>query len=166
MKSNLERNMQINEEVLLEPRIHWSVYMDSYLVLSIIFAVFCFLIRPLVDNMVVFQKFFWHAEAVVGIIVLLRIFYIWLRCYSVEMIVTNHRVILEVGFFNIQHEELDNRRIEGVEVRQSFFGRLLNYGDIWFSGTGTSKVAFRRVFAPWQVKDMIEEILHTSKSYR
>jgi uncharacterized membrane protein YdbT with pleckstrin-like domain len=105
--------------------------------------------------------YFRQAEVLIGFAVVLRIIYLWVVCSSVEMAVTNYRVIYKVGFFNIRREELENKRIEGVEVRQSFMGRILNYGDIWFSGTGTSKVAFRRVLAPWRVKSVIEDYLHS-----
>lgn len=160
MNKYIERNMQYNEEIVLEPRLHWSVYVDTYFLFSIIFIAFCALMHSMAPNLGVMNKYFRQAEMLIGIAVVIRIIYIWIRCSSVEMAVTNYRVICKVGFFNIKREELENKRIEGVEVMQSLMGRILNYGDIWFSGTGTSKVAFRRVFAPWRVKSVIEDYLH------
>ena len=160
MNKYIEQNMQFDEEVVLEPRIHWCVYVDTYFLFSIIFIAFCAVMHSMEPNLGGMEKYFRQAEVLVGIAVVLKITIMWIRCSSVEMAVTNYRVIYKIGFFNIKREELENKRIEGVEVRQSLMGRMLNYGDIWFSGTGTSKVAFRKVYAPWRVKQTIEEYLH------
>lgn len=160
MERYIERNMQIGEEIMLEPRLHWSVYIDVYFFFSIIFIAFCMAIHSMADDFGWMQKYFQQIEVLIGFAVVFRIIYVWARCSSVEMAITNHRVIYKVGVFNIKREELENKRIEGVEVRQTIMGRILNFGDIWFSGTGTSKVAFRKVFAPWRVKGMVEEVLH------
>lgn len=163
MANYFENNLKFDEEILFRPRLHWSVYIDAYIVFSTIFAVFCLIMHHININLGILQKFFLQIEILIGIFVILRIFYIWLLCYSVKMAVTNYRVIHVVGFFSAKHEELDNQRIEGVEVRQSFIGRLLNYGDIHFSGTGTSKIIFHRIWLPWQIKNAIEEMLYHSK---
>ena len=162
MDKYLYNNLQYNEEILLEPRLHWSIYIDRYFYFSLVFAGFCLFMNLIALDIPFFQQFFWHAEAFIGAVVLLRIIYVWLHNYSVDMVVTNYRVIYKSGFIDIKTEELENKRIESVEVRQSFVGRLFNYGDILFSGTGTSKLAFRRVFAPWRVKELIAQILQSN----
>ena len=160
MNKYIQQNMQFDEEIVLEPRIHWSVYVDSYFLFSIIFIVFCGVMHSMAPNLGGMEKYFRQAEILVGFAALLKIIIMWIRCSSVEMAVTNYRVIYKIGFFDIKREELENKRIEGVEVRQTLMGRILNYGDIWFSGTGTSKVGFRKIFAPWRVKLAIEDYLH------
>lgn len=160
MSHYVERNLQYNEEIILQPRLHWSIYIDKYLKISLMVAFFCFLMNIYAYNLSFFKNFFWHTEGIIGFVALMRILYVWARSYSTEMLVTTNRVIYKVGFLNIRTEQLENNRIESIEVQQSFFGTLLNYGDIIFSGTGTSKLAFRRVFAPWQVKEIVEEALY------
>ena len=76
-----------------------------------------------------------------------------------EMVVTNKRVVCRTGVISINTEELKNQKIESVEIKQSLFGRIFGYADIWFSGTGTSKVAFRGVADPWKLKSKFEEIV-------
>ena len=75
------------------------------------------------------------------------------------MAVTNKRVICCSGAFRIHTEELKNAKVESVEIKQSLLGNLFGYGDIWFSGTGTSKVVFRGVENPRQLKSQFEEII-------
>lgn len=160
MTDNFEKNMKLNEEILFKPRLHWSVYIDTYVVFSTIFAFFCLIMHQININLGILQQFFLQIELLIGTFVLLRIIYIWLLCYSVKMAVTTRRIIHEVGFFGAKHEELDNQRIEGIEVKQTIIGRFFNYGDIHFSGTGTSKIIFHRIWLPWQVKSAIEEMLY------
>jgi len=83
----------------------------------------------------------------------------WLNLYTTEMVVTNKRVICKKGFISVDTEEIKNAKIESVEIKQSFLGRIFKYGTIYFSGTGTSKVKFRAIDNPWAIKSKIETII-------
>ena len=98
----------------------------------------------------------------IGVVLITRLIYLFIRNYSIEMAVTNYRVVFKIGILNIYTEELSNEKIESVSVRQSILGRLLNYGDILFSGTGTSKLIFKKIYAPWWVKARAEDIIRES----
>lgn len=76
------------------------------------------------------------------------------------MFVTNKRIVYRTGFFTISTEELLNKKIESIEINQSFLGSIFNYGNIYFSGTGTSKVIFIAVDNVIEIKKEIEKILH------
>ena len=78
------------------------------------------------------------------------------------MVVTNYRVFYKIGLLNVHTEELVNSRIESVSVKQSVMGKILNYGNILFSGTGTSKLVYKKVYAPWWIKSLVEEIIRQS----
>ena len=84
----------------------------------------------------------------------------WLKRNMVEMVCTNKRVVKRTGIINVTTEELHRERIESVEIRQSIFGRIFNYGDILFSGTGTSKIVFNFVNQPRLMKQMIDSIIN------
>ena len=59
-----------------------------------------------------------------------------------------------------------NRRIESIQVKQTFWGRVFGYGNILFSGTGSAKVEFFDVDNPLQVKARIEEAVDESNRDR
>lgn len=84
----------------------------------------------------------------------------WLKRNLIEMVCTNKRVVKRTGIINVTTEELNRERIESVEIRQSIFGRLFNYGDILFSGTGTSKVVFSFINQPRLMKQVIDEVIN------
>lgn len=83
----------------------------------------------------------------------------WLKRSLIEMVCTNKRVVKRTGIINVTTEELNRERIESVEIRQSIFGRLFNYGDILFSGTGTSKVVFKFINQPRLMKQIIDAVI-------
>ncbi|MBR2300299.1 MAG: PH domain-containing protein [Alphaproteobacteria bacterium] len=83
----------------------------------------------------------------------------WLRRNLIEMVCTNKRVVKRTGIINVKTEELNRERIESVELRQSIFGRLFNYGDILFSGTGTSKLVFKFINQPKLMKRIIDAVV-------
>ena len=83
----------------------------------------------------------------------------WLKRNMIEMVCTNKRVVRRTGIVNVTTEELNRERIESVEMRQSIFGRIFNYGDILFSGTGTSKLVFKFINQPRMMKRIIDSVV-------
>lgn len=83
----------------------------------------------------------------------------WLKRNLIEMVCTNKRVVRRTGIVNVTTEELNRERIESVEMHQSIFGRIFNYGDILFSGTGTSKLVFKFINQPRMMKRIIDSVV-------
>ena len=50
-------------------------------------------------------------------------------------------------------------RVETVEVEQSILGRILGYGNVKLTGTGSSFVIFKFVEDPLEVRKIITETL-------
>lgn len=84
----------------------------------------------------------------------------WLKRNLIEMVCTSKRVVKRTGIINVTTEELHRERIESVEIRQSILGRIFNYGDILFSGTGTSKVVFKFINQPRLMKQIIDSVIN------
>jgi len=87
----------------------------------------------------------------------------WLKRNMIEMVCTNKRVVRRTGIVNVTTEELNRERIESVEMRQSILGRIFNYGDILFSGTGTSKLVFKFINQPRLMKRIIDAVITEPK---
>jgi uncharacterized membrane protein YdbT with pleckstrin-like domain len=86
------------------------------------------------------------------------------RLRTYELIVTNHRVILQTGI--LAKSSMDTRldKINNIEHRQSLWGRLLNYGDVEIdtaSETGVSR--FHNVANPLELK---RTIMVAAEQYR
>ena len=57
---------------------------------------------------------------------------------STELAVTNRRVIAKFGLVRRSTVELNLAKIESIRVEQSVPGRLLGYGSIFVTGTGST----------------------------
>lgn len=86
---------------------------------------------------------------------LVLIAWAWIRVKSTELAITNKRVIAKFGFVSRNTVEIAIPKVESIQVQQSMMGRMLDYGTLVISGTGTSHapipsiadpLAFRRAF--------------------
>lgn len=134
------------EQIEVVAHIHWIKFIKAD------FLVLCLLILTLG-----FQSLF--MDLVTVAVILYLIFNVYINLWATEMIVTNMRVVSKTGVFTVVTQELKNKRIESVEIRQSFWGNMLGYADIHFSGTGTSDVWFKCVSRPYWIKKKVEAII-------
>jgi uncharacterized membrane protein YdbT with pleckstrin-like domain len=85
--------------------------------------------------------------------------YMFLKYYTTEQAITNKKVIKRTGIISRNIDEMRLDKAETVEFKQSVLGRLLNYGDVIVTGTGTSKVVLKFVTDPRQLKNYIDNLL-------
>lgn len=64
---------------------------------------------------------------IVGVLMLLKLA---IDYVSISYVVTNKRFIARSGFFSRKIESVDHSRALGIEISQSFLGRMLNYGTV------------------------------------
>ena len=89
----------------------------------------------------------------------------WLAAFiqykTTELAFTNKRVIAKFGFISRRTVELNLVKVESMQVNQSIFGRIFNYGTLIISGAGNpqgpipgidSPMEFRRAFMEFQDK--------------
>ena len=89
-------------------------------------------------------------------IALLAAIYEWIRLRSIEMGVTNRRVVRKTGIVSRETEELRLASIETIDLRQSAWGRMLGFGDVVLTGRGESAMSFSRLADPLEAKRAIE----------
>jgi uncharacterized membrane protein YdbT with pleckstrin-like domain len=62
----------------------------------------------------------------------------WARRASTEIVVTDRRVIFKEGFLRRRTLEMNMSKVETVDVVQSIWGRLFNYGTVIIRGSGST----------------------------
>lgn len=85
--------------------------------------------------------------------------YMYLKYRTTEQAITNRKVIKRTGIISRVIDEIRLDKAETVEFKQSVLGRILNYGDVIVTGTGTSKVVFNFVTEPRELKNYIDNLL-------
>lgn len=147
------------EKIILTPQIHKIVYIKPFIFLGVMTVLLLLSALASMD---------WSAALSIAILelpvlLIVGIWHLYDKFYygQIEMAVTNKRVVAKTGIISVHTEELQWNKIESIEIRQGVLGRWLNYGEVYFSGTGTSYVRFGDVRDPWKVKSQSAEILST-----
>jgi uncharacterized membrane protein YdbT with pleckstrin-like domain len=91
---------------------------------------------------------------VVGLFILAGV---WIFMKSAELAVTNKRVIVKFGWIRRDTIEMNLIRVESIQVDQTLWGRLCNYGSIQINGTGTSHAPIHGVADPLTFRRMFME---------
>ena len=76
-----------------------------------------------------------------------------------EYAVTNKKVLAKTGIISRRVDELMLKKVEGVDVEQGILGRLLGFGTLVFSGTGSQKVVFDFIDNPLEAKKKLDNII-------
>jgi len=91
---------------------------------------------------------------------------LWLSAYirykTTELGITDKKIIAKFGFIKRDTIELLLPKVESIQVKQSIFGRLLNYGSIVVSGAGNPQAPVPGIDAPMQFRKSFMEIQEKS----
>jgi uncharacterized membrane protein YdbT with pleckstrin-like domain len=80
------------------------------------------------------------------------------RLGTTEFIVTDRRIVLKKGFFNVRVDEVTLGSIEGAHIDQSLIGRLFNYGRLTIRGRGDTHLEFPTMANPAQFRAAAEGV--------
>jgi len=148
--SYVDKVLQPGESVRYRSTIHWVIYLPSIL-LGLIGCVGIGLLLTEHNDRV-------PPLALMGIgfgLGFLTFMSAWFRRWTTEIAVTDLRIIYKVGFISRHTIEMNMHKVESVDVEQSMFGRLLDYGDIVVRGTGAGLEPLRKIDSPLQFRNMI-----------
>ena len=76
--------------------------------------------------------------------------------YTSEFALTTKKVLAKSGLISRSTDELQLKKIEGCDVKQGIIERMLGYGSVVLSGTGSQKVVFEGVDNPLTIKKLID----------
>ena len=65
-------------------------------------------------------------------------------------------MLAKSGLISRSTDELQLKKIEGCDVKQGIIERMLGYGSVVLSGTGSQKVVFEGVDNPLIIKKLID----------
>jgi uncharacterized membrane protein YdbT with pleckstrin-like domain len=138
--------LQKGEKVLLITYTSWT---------SMIGTVFIALIAIVASFFIGFIANFGWALALIGIFIFIVKYYQW-KAYL--WVVTNQRVIDEVGLFNHFAKESPLEKINNVSYRQSFWGHILNYGNVEIqTAAQVGATIYNKVSHPKRLKETITQ---------
>lgn len=147
------------EEILIRARKTVFIFIDSVLVFSIA-AIFAFAL--FVSGWRWFnEQDIWLRLLIAflpmmlaGVLVLRDI----ITFYSLELIVTNMRMIGRTGIVGQSHLDVRLNQVTNLRVDQSGFGRMMDYGKITFMTPG-GEFKFKQVHDPRAVQRVANEVI-------
>ncbi len=149
----IDRNLLPAERVVYRTRLHWVEY---------VVKMFWFLLAGIVAAAVLAIVYYnrslppeWFALPIVTSLlagfVVARI-----KIITSEFAVTNNRVLVKVGFIRRHSLEIVLPQVEGIGVDQGVIGRILGFGTITVSGTGTTREPFIRIRRPLEFRRQVQ----------
>jgi uncharacterized membrane protein YdbT with pleckstrin-like domain len=81
---------------------------------------------------------------------------------TTELAITNKKIIAKFGFIRRDTIELLLPKIESIQVKQSLFGRMLDYGSIIVSGAGNPQAPVPGIDEPIQFRRRFMELQEQS----
>lgn len=82
---------------------------------------------------------------IIGIINFLKMM---INKWTTERVLTDLRYIQKTGWIKRDTEEINISKIEEVDLKQSILGRILDYGSIEISGTGSGQIILKSIDEP------------------
>ena len=83
----------------------------------------------------------------------------WLRCKGTQLTITNDRTRLRKGILSKSITEVWHQDVRNVQLKQTFFQRLLGVGSLGISSAGQAglEISVSGIPDPEQVKDLIDQ---------
>ena len=92
-------------------------------------------------------------------VALIHALVVWINYLCAEFGITNQRVIVKEGFLKRKTIEVFLKSVESVQVNQSIWGRLLNFGNVVVSGTGGASDPLNMIRNPLDFKKQVQQRL-------
>lgn len=165
-KGYVEGSLAKDESIKVRAKYHWVAWLEFCFVFCTlgVAALLCWLLAAQMYADAETELAYWTIA--VGCVLAASPVYVYLKLALTEMACTSRRVVFKTGIISIKTAEIKIDKIESIQIEQTFGGRILGYGDICFSGTGTAKVEFFKVDNPWQIKPQIEEAIDESLGHK
>lgn len=148
--------LQADERPLHQTTIHWMALSGS-----VIGALLCLIVILPIAMLASWRDFYWAWLLLVIPTCILLSAAVTVK--TSELVITDRRVLIKVGFIQRHTFEMFISKIESVAVFQSMMGRLFNYGTVEIRGTGGSSESFATIAAPLPFRDAIQLVQSSSE---
>jgi uncharacterized membrane protein YdbT with pleckstrin-like domain len=103
-------------------------------------------------------------EGILAVCAVLLIVWPFIARRSTELVVTDRRFIAKYGLVSTHSIEIRFDKIETVRVSQSLLGKMLNYGDVVVTGTGSTFDPIRNVANAMKFRIALNQAMDAPRS--
>jgi hypothetical protein len=149
----VDDNLMPGEQVLYRAHVHWGLFappliLGALVVVSLVPALLVGGAERILFGGFSLAMFIIAA----GLTVQSTVIY-----FATEFALTDKRIIGKTGFIARTSLEIVLGKIEGIMVNQGILGRMLDYGTIVVTGTGTSRTTFKGISSPLECRRAIQQ---------
>jgi uncharacterized membrane protein YdbT with pleckstrin-like domain len=151
--SYVKHVIQPNEKILRIGKKHWIVY--GYAILSLIIGVVLILLEyTFFDS----EPVIIFTAALFGVLTIVYGVRGWFKRWTTEIAVTDKRIIYKTGFINRHTQEMNMDKVASVDVDQTVWGRLFDFGSVQILGTGGARGIERleEIDSPIELRNAID----------
>ncbi|NDE90639.1 MAG: PH domain-containing protein [Alphaproteobacteria bacterium] len=159
-RSYVETVLLNGEELEYAGTLHWVIFLPGFS--STIFGAILCMLTPQVLNETFMLGLLAEMHGYLlwtGVSLVLggvgMIAHSYLRFVSTELAVTNRRVIAKTGFISRSTFEVMLNRVEGANIDQTVWGRILGFGSIYVHGTGGGITPIDHIADPLSFKKQL-----------
>ena len=132
----VEDTIGTNEKIVYTVKFHWIYTFSAFLYLLFL-GVF-----------------------IIGIIIFIKMM---INKWTTERVLTDSRYIQKTGWIARDTEEISIYKIEEVDLSQSILGRILGYGSIRISGTGSGNIVLKSIDDPLIFQKYLNDLRFNNK---
>ena len=161
----IEETKSEGEEILKYFNINKWAYLP--VIFEILFGIALFFISAKVLGMIDFNDIAEISSSMankafnlLSVLIILKGVYDYLLLKSLNMGITDKRIVYKKGIIARHTNEIRLEAIETVDVSQSILGRLLGYGTVNVTGKGDSIISFDDIDEPILIKKDIGSVLN------
>jgi uncharacterized membrane protein YdbT with pleckstrin-like domain len=134
----------------------FEIILISLILLILSILIFGYGINPLKVSI---GSIFWYALLAIGFIILDEIVLHKLYIYEID----NAGIKEKFTLFSKRETFIPYHNIIKIDLKKSFFGRMLNYGDIEILSSSATKIVLKGIKNPENVYQQIKEIFEKHK---
>jgi uncharacterized membrane protein YdbT with pleckstrin-like domain len=163
MTRYIEQILQPGERRLYSGRLHWILYWRGFLLL--VAALFFFVLAANAETHNGWPRLLWTIVALLCLMAsAYYLFWAWFKRWTTEIEVTDRRIVYKEGFIRRKTIEMHMDKVESVDVDQSFWGRILNYGLVAIRGTGEGWQPIEHVAEPLELRNHVTGVAVPDKT--
>ena len=145
--SYVESTLVPGERVMYRAHLHWATFLGG----AILFVLF-----TIVAIVFVAQDQSQFAALIIFTLGTLPLAAAYIRYRTSEFAVTDKRVLIKTGLVRRHTLETLLNKVENISVEQGLLGRVLNYGTIQVTGTGSTKETFSNIASPLEFRKQVQ----------
>lgn len=88
----------------------------------------------------------------------------YIKYKTTELAITNKRVIAKFGFISRRTVEINLNKVESIQVDQTIWGRLFDYGTLIISGAGAPQAPILGISEPMKFRKAFIEAQEMPRS--